>query len=171
MSCRIYLLRHGIAGPTPAGMGDGDRRLTPEGERKMRRIALGLKRMGIVPDVVLSSPLRRAEETAAAVAAVLAPELAIEIYPLLAPGNAVTDMLAGLRQYRRARHLMLVGHQPDLSHLASHLLTGSATLVLLPFRKGSAAAIQVQALPPRTAGTLQWFLTPKQLRMIGRRAR
>jgi phosphohistidine phosphatase len=127
--------------------------------------------MGIVPDVVLSSPLRRAEETAAAVAAVLAPELAIEIYPLLAPGNAVTDMLAGLRQYRRARHLMLVGHQPDLGHLASHLLTGSATLVLLPFRKGGAAAIQVPGLPPRAAGTLQWFLAPKQLRMIGRRAR
>ncbi|MFI5395890.1 MAG: phosphohistidine phosphatase SixA [Candidatus Binatia bacterium] len=171
MSCKIYLLRHGIAGPTPAGMSDGDRHLTPGGARKMHRMALGLRRLGIVPDVVLSSPLHRAEETAAAVVAVLAPESAVEIYPPLAPGNAVTDVLTGLRQYRRAHHLMLVGHQPDLGHLASHLLTGSASLLPFPFKKGSIAAIEVTGLPPRSAGILKWFATPRQMAAIGRRAR
>ena len=60
----------------------------------------------------------------------------------------------------------MVGHQPGLGELASQLLTGSATLAMLPFRKGGLAAIALSALPPRAAGTLQWFVTPKQLRWI-----
>jgi phosphohistidine phosphatase len=168
MSRTIYLLRHGIAGPPPPGMGDGDRRLTPEGERKLHRIAMGLKRLGIVPDAVLSSPLLRAQETAALVVAVLAPEVSVEIYPRLAPGHAPADVLSGLQRYRGATHLMLVGHQPDLGQLASHLLTGSSADVALDFKKGGAAAIAVASLPPRAAGVLLWFMTPQQLRAIAR---
>jgi len=168
MSRTIYLLRHGIAGPPPPGMGDGDRRLTPDGERKMHRIAIGLKRLGIAPDAVLSSPLRRAEETAALVAAILVPDVPVEIYPCLAPGHAAGDVLSGLHRYRGAQHLLLVGHQPDLGELASHLLTGSSGVVALDFKKGGAAAIAVASLPPRAAGVLLWFMAPKQLRAIGR---
>lgn len=168
MSRTIYLMRHGIAGPPPAGMGDPDRRLTPDGERKMHGIAIGLKRLGIVPDAVLSSPLRRAEETAALVAAVLAPDVAVEIHLRLAPGHAPADVISGLHRYRAAQHLLLVGHQPDLGQLASHLLTGSSGLLGLDFKKGGTAAIEVTSLPPRSAGALLWFLTPKQLRAVGR---
>lgn len=167
MSCLIYLVRHGIAGPAVAGMSDADRRLTPDGERKMGRIAAGLKQLGVLPDVVLSSPLRRAEETAAVITSVLAPKADVEIYSLLAPGHEAADVAKGLRAYRNAREAVLVGHQPDLGLLASFLLTGSAHLVPLPFKKGGVAAIRVAALPPRAAGTLMWFMTPKQLRAIG----
>ena len=169
MTCTIYLVRHGIAGAAPAGMSDADRRLTPEGHRKMRRIAGGLKRLGISPDVVLSSPLRRAEETAAVLAAVLAPELPVEIYPPLAPGHEAPEVLKGLHPYRAAHALVLVGHQPDLGMLGSHLLTGASSLAPLPFRKGAVAAIRVASLPPRTAGVLAWFMTPRQLRAMARR--
>lgn len=162
----IYLVRHGIAGPALGGMGNGDRRLSAEGKRKMRRISRGLKRLSVVPDAVLSSPLRRAEETAGVVASVLAPKLAVEIDPLLAPGHEPAAVLKGLRRCRGARELVLVGHQPDLGRLASHLLTGSG-IVPLPFKKGAVAAIRVGSLPPGTAGTLMWFMTPKQLRAIG----
>jgi len=150
-------------------MGDADRALTAEGKRKMLRIAAGLKRLGVVPDVVLSSPLRRAEETAAVVAGVLAPELPVEPYPLLAPGHAAVEVLKGLRSYRTARALVLVGHQPDLGLLASQLLTGSGRLAPLPFKKGAVAAVRVEALPPRAAAELLWFMTPKQLRAVAGR--
>jgi phosphohistidine phosphatase SixA len=61
---------------------------------------------------------------------------------------------------------MLVGHQPGLGELASQLLTGATSVVPLPFKKGGVAAIEVAALPPRTPGTLLWFVTPKQLRAM-----
>jgi phosphohistidine phosphatase len=166
MSHVIYLVRHAIAAPATAGMSDADRALTPEGQRKMQRIAAGLAHLGVAPDVVLSSPLRRAQETAAVVASVLLSESSVEIYPPLAPGHAADEVLKGLRPYRSMRDLMLVGHEPDMGLLASHLLTGSATLVPLPFKKGAVAAVQVDTIPPRAAGELLWFMTPKQLRAI-----
>ena len=163
----IYLVRHGIAGPAPRGMSDNDRALTPDGKRKMRRIAVGLKRLGVAPDVVLSSPLRRAEETAAVVTSALARQLHVEIYQLLAPGHDAAEVLKGLRRHRAARELVLVGHQPDLGQLASHLLTRSSRLAPLPFKKGAVAAIHVDTIPPRAPGVLMWFMTPKQLRTVG----
>jgi phosphohistidine phosphatase len=168
MSCILYLIRHGIAGPADSTTNDADRQLTDDGVRKMKRAASGLKRLGVVPDVILSSPLRRAEQTAAAVASILDPGCAVTIYPPLAPGNAVKDVLRGLGHHRGARHIMLVGHQPDLGELASHLLTGSTGIVPLPFKKGAVAAIQVASLPPRAPGSLEWFMAPGQLRAIGR---
>ena len=167
MSCTIYLVRHAIAADASADTPDSERALTAEGTRKMTRAAIGLRRLGIVPDVVLSSPLRRAQETAAVVVATLASELAVEIYQPLAPGTAPAELVRGLRPYRTVRHLMLVGHQPDLGELASYLLTGSAGLAPLPFKKGAVAAIEVSSLPPRANGVLLWFLTAKQLGAIG----
>jgi phosphohistidine phosphatase len=171
MSCTIYLVRHAIAADASADTPDSDRALTAEGTRKMTRAAIGLKHLGIVPDVVLSSPLRRAQETAAVLVARLASGLAVEIYQPLAPGTAPAELVRGLRPYRTVRHLMLVGHQPDLGELASYLLTGSAGLAPglapLPFKKGAVAAIEVSSIPPRANGVLLWFLTAKQLGAIG----
>ena len=133
MAYVLYLVRHAIAEARGA-TADADRRLTAEGARRMRRVALGLKRLGVAPELIVSSPLRRAEETAAILVSVLAPDLPIEIYPPLAPGNPIAEVISGLRQYRRAHHVILVGHQPSLGELASQLLTGSPSL--------SAAALQ-----------------------------
>jgi len=167
MSCVIYLVRHGIAGPATAEVNDANRSLTPEGTRKLTRVAAGLKRLGVAPEVVLTSPLRRAEETAAVLVGVLVPHIEVQIYPLLAPGHAAAEVVNGLSAHRHADSLMLVGHQPDMGELASYLLTGSSNVTVLPFKKGGVAAVRTAAVPPRGAGILEWFLTPKQLRAIG----
>jgi len=163
----IYLVRHAIAEAATGGMSDADRALTPEGQLKMRGVAAGLKRLGVKPGVVLASPLRRAQETAAVVASALMSKSSVEIYAPLAPGYSEEDVWKGLRPHRTVRELVLVGHEPDMGRLASHLLTGTATLAGLPFKKGAVAAIAVEAIPPRTPGALLWFMTPKQLRTIG----
>jgi phosphohistidine phosphatase SixA len=62
--------------------------------------------------------------------------------------------------------VMLVGHEPSISELASFLLTGSPDGAYLPFKKGAVAAIEVGSLPPRSPGKLLWFLAPKQLRAL-----
>lgn len=162
----IYLMRHGIAADATAGMSDADRALTAEGVRKTTRVAVGLQKLGAKPDLILSSPLRRAEETARLVADVLAPNSAVELYPPLAGGFAVDDIVKGLRPHRRAGELLLVGHQPDLGDLASYLMTGAPHLAPLPFKKAGVAAISLGSLPPRSAGLLEWFLTPGHLRSI-----
>jgi phosphohistidine phosphatase len=166
MSLLVYLMRHGIAADANPGTSDADRALTPDGVRKTTRVALGLQQLGVKPDLILSSPLRRADETARLVADVLKPDAAIELYPPLAGGFIPEDIVKGLRPHRQARELFLVGHQPDLGELASYLLTGSGRIVPLPFKKAGVAAIEVGSLPPRGPGTLQWFLTPGQLRDI-----
>jgi phosphohistidine phosphatase len=77
MSCILYLVRHASAEVAAAGMGDADRRLTPDGAQRMRRAAAGLKRLGIIADAVLSSPLPRAEETASILVRALTPKLPV----------------------------------------------------------------------------------------------
>lgn len=166
MSLIIYLMRHGIAAEPSPGMSDTDRALTPEGARKTARVADGLQKLGVQPDAILTSPLRRAEETARLVAEALAAKAPVELYPPLGGGFAAAAVMKGLRAHRGARELLLVGHQPDLGELASYLLTGATNTVPLPFRKAGVAAITIGSLPPRAAGVLEWFLTPAQLRAI-----
>lgn len=166
MSVVLYIMRHGIAADPAPGMSDADRALTAEGVRKTERAAVGLQRIGVKPDAILSSPLRRAEETARLVADVLTPNASIELFPPLAGGFAIEDLVKGLRPHRQAGELLLVGHQPDLGQLASYLITGAGNLALLPFKKAGVAAIELASLPPRSAGLLHWFLTPGQLRAI-----
>lgn len=166
MTCTLYLMRHGIAADPARGTNDADRALTEEGVRKTTRVAAGLKALGVELDAVLSSPFRRAEETARLVADVLSPDLAVELYPPLAAGAQPQDVLKGLKLARRVSRLLLVGHQPDLGELASFLMTGSAALAPLPFRKAAVACFSVGSLPPRRPGLLEWFLTPAQLRAI-----
>lgn len=168
MAC-LYLVRHGIAAPASAKTSDADRSLTEEGTRKTTSVAHGLRTLSVKPDVILSSPLRRAQETAEILASVLTPKVSVGIHPSLAFGHAPQDVLRSLRPHSGAGQLMLVGHQPDMGELASFLLTGSANIASLPFKKAATAAITVASLPPRSSGVLEWFLTPSQLRLIGRR--
>src|SRR5262245_1357541 len=100
--CLLYLVRHGIAVDASAKISDAERGLTADGARKVTQIARGLRRMGIHPDVILSSPLRRAEETAMLLGEELSPDHPIEVQPLLAPGSAPNELLLALRAHRGA---------------------------------------------------------------------
>ena len=155
MTCTLFVVRHGIAVEAGPGVGDADRALTETGARKVTRVALGLHRLGVQPDAILSSPLRRAEQTAERLKRILLPSQAVEIYAPLAPGHDPNEVITGLHPQRGARQLILVGHQPDLGALVSHLLTGSNALVQFDFKKGSVAAVELPSLSPRSAGILR----------------
>ncbi|MFN8543837.1 MAG: phosphohistidine phosphatase SixA [Candidatus Binatia bacterium] len=164
---RLYILRHGIAEDAGPRGDDGARRLTPEGRAKMRRAAVGLKRLGVEPELILTSPLPRAAETAAIVAELLAPRVAPREVPALATGSAAAEVLRALRPFAQRRRLMLVGHEPTLSELASLLLTGSTDGLALRLKKGGCLAIALEHLVPRSGAALAWVLTPRQLRRLG----
>lgn len=164
----LLLLRHGIAEDASHDRLDDERRLTGEGKRRLREVVAGMRALGLPVAAILTSPLRRARETAAIVAAGYDLEERVEMTPVLAPGGGADAVLAALAPFGAATGLVLVGHQPDLGELASTLLVGTSGLVPLPFKKAGLAGITVATLPPRSAGALEFFLTPGQLRRIGR---
>lgn len=164
----VLLLRHGIAEGASPLRPDETRRLTAEGARVLGEVAAAMRALALPVEAILTSPLRRAYETAAIVAAAYRLENRIETTPALAPGAGVDAALGALAAHADATGVLLVGHQPDLGALASTLLVGTPGLVPLPFATAGLAGIAVASLPPRAAGVLEFFLTPEQLRRIGR---
>jgi phosphohistidine phosphatase len=162
----LYLIRHAIAEDSERSGRDADRALTDEGKERMRQAAEGLRASGVRLDLVLTSPYRRAVETAAIVAAALGGVECREL-PELAAGAVPATVLAALRPYRTLEALALVGHQPDLGHLASQLLTGSADVCAIAFKKGSVACFEIDTPRIPLRGELAWLLTPKHLRALG----
>lgn len=168
-------MRHGIAADLGEGgvIKDADRPLTLEGRARMKLTAAGLNEAGLKFNLILSSPLLRARQTAEAVAEVLDLQHKVKIIESLAPGRAFAAgegghaeifLELGAYQFERA---LLVGHQPDLSELASYLLTGHRNLNV-EFKKGSLCLIEVASLPPRGPALLRWLMAPKHLRMLGK---
>jgi len=162
----LYLVRHGVAEDAPPGGDDRARRLTARGKAKMREAAAGLKALGLEVDAILTSPLPRAAETAAIVAAALGGGLEPRPLDALATGVTAPETLRALRPFARHAGLVLVGHEPTLSALAALLLTGSTGGAVLALRKGGVIALGLEQLFPPRGATLLWMLTPRQLRQL-----
>jgi phosphohistidine phosphatase len=163
----VYVLRHGVAEEIGPEGDDRSRRLTPGGRRKMRAAAVGMRALGLRVDVLLTSPLVRAAETAAAVSEALGGPVPREL-PTLEPGVPPVETVRVLRELARAEHVAIVGHEPGLSGVVSILLTGTPDGMRLALKKGGLVAIEMREVGRRTVTTLRWMLTPRQLRRIGR---
>jgi phosphohistidine phosphatase len=164
---KLYLVRHGIAEAMHPD-GDGARRLTPEGRTKMKQAAAGLARLGMQVDVVLTSPLPRAAETAAILCDGNPDLPAPRDCDALATGSAPVEVLRQLRPWADVGTLMLVGHEPTLSRLAALLLTGSPDGAAIEMTKAASLALDVGRLAPHGGAALVWLLPPRALRRAGR---
>ena len=168
----LYLMRHGIALPAddPSVAHDGERPLTPKGIKRTRKSARGLRRLNIPFDVILTSPVLRARQTADIVAGVLGAEALVQELSSLAPESTVDHLLFGLTRYQKYEHLLLVGHEPLLGNALSFLFGGQrANGAMVEFKKGALCCFAIDALSPPGRAKLRWFLTPKQLRLLGER--
>jgi phosphohistidine phosphatase len=161
-SHRLYLVRHGIAADRGDEWPDDTKRpLTPKGMTRMRQIGRALRRLEIVVDVVLTSPLVRAKQTAEILVEGLKPTPMLVVVPALAPGTSPAHTAEALAEFRKARRLALVGHEPGIGELAAWLV-GATTPV--PFKKGGICRIDVASFPPSGSGQLIWLATPAMLR-------
>ncbi len=157
----ILIVRHGIAEEISSG-GDSHRALTEEGRCKIKQVATGLARIKPEIERIYSSPLVRAEQTAQIIAESLRTN--VEIMIELSPGHSPMDLCQRLSEIRNVSGVMLVGHEPNCSELASYLL-GSTGEIGIDFKKGAACFIQATH-PIASAGTLLWHLPPRILRLI-----
>jgi len=157
---KLLLVRHAIAVPsgTP-GIADDERPLTARGRKRFRKAARGLARIVPPPDLLLTSPLPRALETAE-IAADAWGEVTPTTEPQLAGGQAA-DLIAALVARRVNGVVALVGHEPGISELLADLVGGSAKS--MPFKKGGAALVAMDD-GASGRGQLIWFLPPRLLR-------
>ncbi len=154
----VYVLRHGIAEDAPPGGSDADRALTKPGKEKLRNVLVCAREAGVRPGVILTSPLRRALQTAKIAAELLRLKGdPIETHTLL-PGASPLSVWSEVRAYE-VGELLLAGHEPQLSELVGFLL--GCLALKLDLKKGALVCINVESAEVRPQGTLKWILTPK----------
>ncbi len=156
----VYFLRHGIADAPPGAdmTHDADRPLTDAGVTRMKAEARRLRDIGLKLDLILTSPLARARQTAEIVARRLDVELVEEA--ALAPGFDAAAAAQIVARYPAARAIMLVGHEPDMSTTVSALIGGAR----VEMKKGGLARVEVEWKEAGAlAGTLIWLVPPKVL--------
>ena len=161
---KLYLIRHAAA-EASSQVADAERPLTEKGRARMVRTVAGLRKLNIQPEMVLTSPLKRAAETAAIVAAGLG-NIRVETLAELAPGIELNTLVAALRTYLALNELALVGHQPTLGQLASFLLAGAPNACDVALGKGGVALLSGDIAEPTARFTLDWLLPPKMLRRL-----
>ena len=163
----LYFLRHGIAiqhGTVPYP--NDDRPLTEDGVQKMKRAAEGIAKLVKSFDIILTSPLVRAYDTARITAQALHYKGKIERCKQLLPGADFKEVVSLLETHRGSGSLLLVGHEPNMSKTVSAFLGSQHTLI--EFKKGGLCKIRLTGAPALRAGVLLYHLTPKQLRVIAR---
>lgn len=164
----LYLLRHGIAALRGATgfADDSERPLTPEGVKKIRRIAGAMLALDLQFDVILSSPLVRAKQTAGIVAKHLRAESRLKFEPELAVGGDGRKLVTRItRDFPQAGSLLLVGHEPSMSELISLLVSGDRGLAIT-LKKGGLCKLVTDDLRYGQCATLEWLVTPRQLTRI-----
>ena len=130
----------------------------------MAQAARGMKSLGLVFDLILTSPLARARQTAEIVATGLRPRAPIKPLPALSPGGDPAAVTAAVSSLSEVRRLLLVGHEPDLSRLLGFLVLGGEHGLPHEFKKGGICRIDFQGEVRPGAGKLVCLLPPKVLR-------
>lgn len=150
----LILLRHGKAEDTNPG-GDFPRALVEKGREQARRAARLLKGADLLPELVLTSPLIRARQTAEEFcnAAEMPGEV---IQSWLACGMAPETALTELSTFKDFRRIAIVGHEPDFSSLIQWVLGAAGSVEV---KKGAIACLRVN--PPARNGTLVYLIPPK----------
>jgi phosphohistidine phosphatase len=155
----IYIFRHGIAEEGRAGQPDSERALTSEGKKKLRNILRVANEAGVQPSLILSSPYRRAVQTAQLAAEILEYKGDLVRTQTLEPGSHPRMVWDEIRVHKNERQILVAGHEPLFSALAAYLL-GCQNLQV-DFKKGAIVCVEIGRFDPEPHGVLKWMLTSK----------
>ena len=159
----VYFLRHANAGQRMLSpKKDEKRALDKEGIEQCGYVGRALAALDTQVDTIISSPLKRATQTAALVGNEMGYEGKLQIETALRPEGTFADFRKMLDKYSRQEAVMVVGHNPNLSEFLGRVVSGTGCEASLDLRKGAVARVDVR----RNFGSLQWCLTPKVLRSL-----
>ncbi len=160
-SYSLYIVRHAIAAERgPEYPDDTQRPLTDDGISRFRKVVAGLGDLDVEVDLILTSPLLRARQTADLLSKGLSGHPSVVETGALSPDAAYKDLTSELRRHARRSSVALVGHEPSLGEIAARLVGCPGRF---DFRKGGVCRIDVTRLPPTVPGHLQWFAPPRML--------
>src|SRR5262249_47605407 len=156
----VYFLRHASAGQGLTDPKKDEKRpLDETGVLQARYVGRALNAFDAAIDVIISSPLKRALQTATIVANELGFEQKIELDAAMRPEATYASFQAMLRKHAGAEAVMVVGHNPSMEDFLSRIIGRPGHPAAIEFKKGAIAKVEVR----RTEGTLKWSLTPKLL--------
>ncbi len=164
----LYILRHANAGTPRANPTlDAKRPLDKEGKQQCILIATCLNALNVHFDVIVSSPLKRAMQTASLVGMEIGYESKLVITEALSPEGSVADFQKLVSELSKNENVLIVGHNPNLQHFLSSLLStaslnGHRPESSIRLRKGALAKVDCARRP----ATLNWLLDPRMLRTI-----
>ncbi|HET6421284.1 MAG TPA: phosphohistidine phosphatase SixA [Geobacteraceae bacterium] len=156
---KLIIIRHAEAVAKTPDVSEEWRYLTPEGRVFFRKTARTMVEKGVSPDLILTSPLIRAVQTADILAETLSYDGPLLAVNDLAPGFDITDLENILAEYRSVNELVLVGHEPDLSDLIVSLFSPGSGV---KFKKGTAVMVKLEPSGSGTAA-FKWLASGKNL--------
>ncbi len=155
----LYLLRHGIAEEGSAGQSDASRALTADGKRKLKSVLKTALKADVEPSLILTSPFKRAVQTAEIATEVLKYKGELLRTEALVPQSTPASVWEEVRVHHYEPQLLLAGHDPLFTDLAGYLLGFSG--LRINFKKGALLRIDFATFSAEPRGTLKWMLVPK----------
>lgn len=158
----LYIMRHANAGTVRESPElDAKRGLIKEGKEQCILMARLLGALKAPIDVIVSSPLKRARQTAQLVGTELGYDAQVEVSPALGLNASYAEFQALLAKYADREGILVVGHNPNIFQFLGRTITGNGGAAVR-MRKGSIACVRADRHPPR----LQWLLDPRTARAI-----
>lgn len=158
----VYFVRHASAGQHKADPAKDEKRpLDNDGIEQCTTVGRALMPLETHVDLILSSPLKRAAQTASLIANELAYEEKIVLTPALRPDANYAKFTALLDEHAKHEAIMVVGHNPNLSEFLGRLI-GGGSRTGMDLKKAAVARVEVD----RRRGVLNWLITPKLIRTL-----
>lgn len=159
----IYFVRHASAGEHIVNPRKDEKRpLDSDGIEQCGQIGRALAACNTQADVIISSPLKRATQTASLVGNEIGYEGKLQLEPAMRPEGSFADFRRMLEKYAKYEAIMVVGHNPSITEFLARIVNKSGAEALIDFKKGAVARVETT----RNAAVLNWFFPPKIARSI-----
>jgi phosphohistidine phosphatase len=159
----LYFLRHASAGQSLLSVKKDEKRgLDKDGIEQCGYIGRALAALGVQVEIIVSSPLKRASQTAALVGNEMGHEGKLVMENALRPQASFSDFQKMLEKYARQDSMLLVGHNPNLREFLGRIISDSGCEAVLDLKKGAVAKVETR----RNSGSLSWVITPRILRAL-----
>lgn len=159
----LYFLRHASAGQSLiSAKKDEKRGLDKDGIEQCGYVGRALAALGVQVEIIVSSPLKRATQTAALVGNEMGHEGKLVLENALRPQASLADFQKMLEKYSRLDSVMVVGHNPNLGEFLGRVISDGGGEAVVELKKGAVAEVEMR----RNSGSLSWCITPRILRAL-----